>query len=186
MKDATEIGTGTLALLLSFATPIAAQGLREPPPRVEFGVVASTFLGARNLTVGIRTTIYGTGPTAFELQLDWADLLRDRHYVDQQIWFYSWQVKHSFAQRGPRSFALVSYGTLGWSERAQRRGDQDHFQSYLLLPILPLVGVGGQRVIGTRAAIRGDLQFIIWPFETGPVHPRVTGGVSIPLGRYSR
>ena len=186
MTGATEIGTGALALSVCFATPIAAQPPREPPPRVEFGFVASAFPGAANLALGIRTTIYGTGRTAFELQLDWADLLRDRHYVDQQTWFYSWQVKHTFAQRHPRSFAFVSYGTLGWIERAQRPGDQERFQAYMLLPFLPLVSVGGQRVSGARAAIRGDVQFIIWPFETGSVHPRVTGGVSIPLGRYSR
>ena len=80
----------------------------------------------------------------------------------------------------------MSYGTLGWIERAQRPGDREHFQGYLILPFLPLVSVGGQRVLGSRAAIRADLQFIIWPFETGPVNPRVTGGVSIPLGRYSQ
>jgi hypothetical protein len=136
--------------------------------------------------MGVRTTIHGNGRTALELQLDWSDVLRDQRYVDQQTWFYSWQARHSFAHREPRSALFFSYGTLGWVQREQEYGNPDGFNSAVILPFLPLVGLGGQRVLGAHAAIRGDVQFLLWPFETGAVHPRLSGGVTIPLGRFRR
>ena len=173
-----------LAAVLSGTSPCLAQNPVQPP-RVEIGLVTSSLIGARNLDIGIRTTIHGNKRTALDLQLDWADWLRHARYVDQQIWFYSWQVRHSFVQHDPWSSLLVSYGTLGWTERTTRRGGRSgEFDSYVLLPFLPLVGVGGQRILGSHAAVRGDLQFLVWPFESGAVHPRFSGGVSIPIGRY--
>jgi hypothetical protein len=175
-----------IAAMLACVSPCAAQSLREPSPRVEIGLVTSTFPGASNMALGIRMTIHGNGRTALEFQVDWSDLLTKAHYVDQQTWFYSWQVRHSFAHRDPRSALFVSYGTLGWAERTQQPGTDDHFTSFVLLPFIPLVGIGGQRVIGAHAAIRGDLQFMIWPFESGAIHPRLSAGVTVPIGRFVR
>jgi hypothetical protein len=180
------IGVVAAASLLSAAAPSTAQTVREPPPRVELGLAISTFPAARNMALGIRTTIHGTGRSALELQLDWTDLLRKTRYVDQQTWFYSWQVRHDFARRDPRSALFVSYGTLGWIERGQEYGAHDRFTAYVVLPFLPLVGIGGQRVLDRYVAIRGDLQFMIWPFEVGVVHPRMSASVTVPIGRYGR
>jgi hypothetical protein len=54
---------------------------------------------------------------------------------------------------------------------------------YPAVPILPMIGVGVHHVVNPHLALRLDAQAIVVPYPV--LVTRLTGGVSVPLGRYS-
>jgi hypothetical protein len=145
----------------------------------------SGFIGSDVFGVGLRVTGVRNARIAVEAEIDWTDTAHKQHYVDQITWFYFWQVKHTLQSQGSSSL-FATYGTAGWIQRAQsgRAFAEGRFDSDLIMPILPLVGIGWQRALGQHVAVRLDGQLLLWPFESGFISPRVGGGISIPLGSY--
>lgn len=186
-RDVNVIGVLAVALSLGKAGPATAQSVTTGSPKVEIGGVVSGFPGSRVLGLGLRVTSVNSGRFAVEGEIDWTDALHEQHYVDQITWFFSWQVKHILQSEGA-STLFATYGTAGWIERSQSPQSfvQGRFDSNLIPPFLPIVGMGWQRVVGEHVAIRVDGQLLIGPFEGANVIPRAGGGVSIPVGRYRR
>ena len=144
----------------------------------------SGFAGPQLLGLGLRVTSVNSGRFAVEGQIDWTDALHEQHYVDQIKWFFFWQVKHLLWSEGASSFFATYGDKAGWIERSQSPESfrQGRFDSNMIAPFLPILGIGGQRVIGEHMAIRVDGQFLILP----AIAVRVGGGISIPVGRYRR
>jgi hypothetical protein len=146
---------------------------QERQPFVELGGVVS-MLGWYLPGVGLRAGGGNGGRVSVEGEIDWTDAIHDQHYPDQMTWFFFWQVKHTLGTEG----LFVTYGTAGWVERwGSRRG----LESAMIPPFLPMVGLGWQREVAERRIFRVDGQFLIGPFESTIVIPRVSAGVSVPI-----
>jgi hypothetical protein len=184
MKCAAPLWVGVLATALSLtqATPVGAQAGPTGSPKVEIGTSASGFIGSDAFGLGLRLTGARSARIAIEGEIDWTDAGHKQHYADQITWFYFWQVKHTLHSEGA-STLFATYGTAGWIQRAQsgRAFSEGRFDSELIMPFLPLIGIGWQRVLGERLAFRVDGQLLLWPFESGFIAPRIGGGISIPL-----
>jgi hypothetical protein len=103
---------------------------------------------------------------------------------EQVIWFFFWQVKQILWSEGTSSSLFATYGTAGLTGRTPV--SPSRLDTWLLPPILPIVGIGWQQVVAKYMAIRGDGQLVIGPFEGGNLVPRISVGVSIPIGGYRR
>ena len=131
--------------------------------------------------VGVRVTQAKSDRFSLEFELD---ATRSRPQDDQVIWFYSLQLNHLFGpSRRTGSRIYASYGLAGlvvrtYSPRGHRSG--------LIPPIYPIVGLGWQRAISRYAAFRVDAQLMFPYGEAVGITPRLSGGVSIPIGGYRR
>jgi hypothetical protein len=135
------------------------------------------------LGFGLRVTGGTGGPSSVEGGLEWTDALNAEHYADQIIWFFFWQVKHAL-WTDEASHVFATYGTAGWAER--QSVPPGRLESSIVPPILPIVGVGWQRVVAKHLAIRCDGQLLIGPFEGVNIVPRVSVGGTIPIRGYAR
>lgn len=176
--------TARLVLLL-FVWPLTARA-QDPvsaPNNVEVSAAVSGVMGTDLLGLGVRVSGRSGRRASVEGGLDWTDALHTRHWADQIVWFYFWQMKHE-VWTDRRSSVFATYGTSGWIER--QSVPPGRLEPFVVPPFLPLVGAGTQHVIATRMAIRFDAQFLIWPFEGGTLFPRVGAGVTVPIRGYAR
>jgi hypothetical protein len=134
--------------------------------------------------LGLRVTGGNGGRFSIEGELDWTDALTAQHYADQMVWFFFWQVKQTLWSDGTSSSLFATYGTAGWIER--QSVPPGRLDSLLIPPILPIVGTGWQQLVAKYIALRVDGQLLLWPFESGFAVPRISGGVSVPIGGYTR
>lgn len=174
--------------LMLVVGPSAAHAQLSAPSQpssnlVHTTVAISALPGADLLGVGAGLSLRTGGRSAFEVAVDWTDALHDQHWADQIVWFYFWQMKHQIWTDRSTS-VLATYGTAGWVER--QSVPPGRLRAALVPPFLPLVGVSAQRATATRVAIRLDGQVLIWPFESGTLFPRVSVGITVPLGRRNR
>ena len=170
-------------LLLVWPSTADAQDSTSAPKNVEVSAVVSGFMGTDLFGLGVRVSGRTGGRSSFEGGLDWTDALHTRHWADQIIWFYFWQMKHTI-WTDRRTSVFATYGTSGWIER--QSVPPGRLKPAVVPPFLPLVGAGTQHVIASRMAIRVDGQVLIWPFESGTLFPRVGAGVTVPIRRYAR
>ena len=170
-------------LLLVWPLTAHAQDCVSAPKNVEVSAAVSGFTGTDLLGVGVRVSSRTGGRSSIEGGLDWTDAFHTRHWADQIVWFYFWQMKHNVWTDG-RTSVFATYGTSGWIER--QSVPPGRLKPSVVLPFLPLVGAGTQHVIASRMAIRFDGQFLIWPFEGGTLFPRVGAGVTVPIRSYAR
>jgi len=112
---------------------------------------------------------------------------------------YGMQVKQRVMRKSSSTLELfVTYGGWGsfnhYSEQhyefvtaqgVRRTYDiPAHTRFYPSGPLLPVVGIGVRRILGSHAAVRFDVQaFAALPYPFAVT--RATAGVSVPLGRYS-
>jgi hypothetical protein len=207
---------GPLVGLLTLGAAASAVAQPGPPPRVfcavgwedrspvieahptlEVGATTSGFRPHLTYGLGVRVGKPIGQRFAFEVEFDWMDLNRTRRLSDQLSWFYFLQARQSLAGRNRKQPALfLTYGTAGWIERSSakreitlpdgRRVGIPHFRAYLMPPIFPIVGLGGQRVISRYAAVRVDAQLLLLYGGLRPATGRFSAGVSIPIGAYRR
>lgn len=175
----------TRLLLLLVLCPLRAhaQDVVASPKNIEVSAAVSNVFGSELLGMGVRVGARTGSRTSIEGGLDWTDALHTRHWPDQIVWFYFWQMKHNVWTDG-RNSVFATYGTSGWIER--QSVPPGRLEPFVVPPFLPLVGAGTQHVIASRVAIRFDAQFLIWPFEGGTVFPRVGAGLTVPIHRYAR
>jgi hypothetical protein len=151
-------------------------------PGVEIGAaITSGFPSAVGL--GLRVT-RASRRFSVEGGLDWTDALNKQHYADQLVWFFFWQVKQTLWSDGTSTRLFATYGTAGWIER--QRVPPGRLRLVVIPPILPIVGIGWQRVVAKYVVIRVDGQLAFWPFEGGIAVPRISAGMSVPIGGYTR
>jgi hypothetical protein len=179
---------GPLVVLLFLGSMGSADAQDSPPtggnpaPTVEIGTAISGLFASGTLAgVGLRITGGNRGRFSVEGQLDWTDALNTRD-SEQVIWFFFWQVKQTLWSEGTSSSLFATYGTAGLSGRTPV--SPGRLDSWLLPPILPIIGIGWQQVVAKYMAIRGDGQLVIRPFEGGSLVPRISVGVSIPIRGY--
>jgi hypothetical protein len=177
---ARMIGPLAVVLFLASAVSADAQDNRpiggNPPPNVEIGtVISGLFTSGSLLGLGLRVTGGNGGRFSVEGGLDWTDALNTHYDSEQVIWFFFWQVKQTLWSDGTSSSLFATYGTAGFTGRTTV--SPGHLDTWLLPPILPMVGIGWQQVVG-------DGQLVVGPFEGGNAVPRITVGVSIPIGGY--
>jgi len=172
-------------VLLFLVWPVAAhaQDSVPAPKNVEVSAVVSGFTGTDLLGPGVRVSARTGGRSSIEGGLDWTDVLHSRHWPDQIVWSYFWQMKHNVWTDG-RTSVFATYGTSGWIER--QSVPPGRLKPSVVPPLLPLVGAGTQHVIASHMAIRFDGQLLIWPFEGGTLFPRVGAGVTVPIRSYAR
>lgn len=176
-----------LGMLLMIGPSVAHAQLAASAPHasslVYTTVAVSSAPGTELVGLGARVSVKTGHRSAFELGADWTDALHEQHWADQIVWFYFWQMKHQiWTDRSTSIFA--TYGTAGWVER--QSVPPGRLRAALVPPFLPLVGVSAQRAAATSVAVRFDGQILIWPFESGTLFPRISVGVTVPLGRRNR
>lgn len=173
-------------VVLLLLTSTASAGAQETPanrlPDFEMGAAMSSGFPSP-VGVGLRVTGGRGGRYSVEAGIDWTDALNRRHYADQIVWCYFWQMRQTlWSDRASSVFA--TYGTAGWIER--QSVPPGRLRPLPIPPILPIVGIGGQKIIARYMAIRGDVQLLVWPFERGIAVPRLGAGVSVPIRGYAR
>jgi hypothetical protein len=152
-------------------------------PSVQLGIAASGLLSSRAYGLGVNVSIAGKRPFAFEIEVDATSLGRKERYVDELRWLYFWEVKQTLKRRDKvGSDLFVTYGTAGYIETTSP--DARQFGSAFSAPFSPLGGFGGEYHFAKYAAIRVDAQ-VIWLLGIA-VQPRLSGGVSIPIGGRGR
>jgi hypothetical protein len=171
-----------LLLLTSSASADAQDTRPNRSPNVEIGAAISSGFPSP-VGLGVRVTGGRGGRFSVEGELDWTDALNTRHYADQFVWFFFWQVKQTLWSDGASSL-FATYGSAGWIER--QSVPPGRLRLLPIPPILPIVGIGGQKVVAKYIAIRGDAQLLLWPFENGIAVPRISAGVSVPIRGYAR
>jgi hypothetical protein len=175
-----------LVFLISIASADAqdtSPTSEKSSPSVELGAAISSGFPSV-IGPGLRVTRGKGGRFSVEGGLDWTDALNKEHYADQLVWFFFWQVKQTLWSDGTSSRLFATYGTAGWIER--QRVPPGRLRLMTIPPILPIVGICRQQVVAKYVAIRIDGQLVIWPFERGIALPRISAGVSVPIGGYTR
>jgi hypothetical protein len=175
-----------LVFLISIASA-DAQDTRptseKSSPSMEIGAAISS--GYPSVVgLGLRVTGGNGGRFSVEGGLDWTDALNKQHYADQLVWFFFWQMKQTLWSDAASSRLFATYGTAGWIER--QSVPPGRLRLLAIPPILPIVGIGWQQVVGKYVAVRIDGQLLLWPFEGGIALPRVSAGVSVPIRGYPR
>jgi hypothetical protein len=171
-------------VLLFLLWPLGARGQdMGSEENVAVSAAVSGFAGTDLFGLGLRVSARTGDGASIEGGLDWTDALHTRHWPDQIVWSYFWQMKHRVWSEGRTSF-FVMYGTSGWIER--QSVPPGRLAPSVVPPFLPLVGVGTRHVMASHFALRFDGQFLIWPFEGGTVSPRVSAGVTVPIRGYVR
>ena|SRR5687767_5450099 len=171
-----------LLLLTSSASADAQDTHPNRSPNVEIGAAISSVFPSP-VGLGLRVTGGRGGRFSVEGGLDWTDAQNTRHYADQLVWFYFWQMKQTLWSDGA-SGLFATYGSAGWIERQSVAPGR--LRLLPIPPFLPIVGMSAQKVVAKYIAIRGDGQLLVWPFESGIAVPRISAGVSVPIGGYAR
>src|SRR3989304_5689718 len=109
---AVTIGIWVFVVVFGAPPCVPAQIPNTAPPPLEVGAVVSRFPGDGPVGLGLRLTVAGRGRVAFEAAADWTELVRAQRYVDQVMWFYYWQVKHTVWSEA-NSTIFATYGTAG-------------------------------------------------------------------------
>lgn len=200
----TVIALGLVLIAPRFA---AAQGLpaaRPAPPRIEVGATAGQLIwfGADTSSdvspvgVGVRVGVALTRRWRIEGLMDLAGM--DGDGVGGLC---AAQIRWSpvgMTSGGFEPFVLA--GTTGWYSRRSwpeyrwvepSTGQVEVIPAQssveFLPPVFPRVGIGVQKSIGSRVAVRAELTAIVVgsdDFLTPIIHPSVS--VTIPLGRYRK
>ena len=156
-SSALVIGPMVTLLLLASIGSVNAQNTdavgKTSSPSVEIGTgLSGLFPSAGLLGPTLRVTGGNGGRFSLEGGVDWTDAFNPQDLSEQVMWFYFWQVKHTL--RSDRTSSLfASYGTAGLTGRTLVSPGQ--VDAWLLPPILPIVGLGWQRVVATRMAASG-------------------------------
>ncbi len=196
-----------LGLILISPRLAAAQGPDAPrpvPPRIEVGATAGLLLwtGADTsadvspVGVGVRVGVAVTRRWRIEGLMDLAGM-----DPDGVGGLCAVQIRWSpigMTSQGFEPFVLA--GTTGWYSRRSwpeyrwvepGSGQVEVIPAYssveFLPPVFPRVGIGVQKSIGSRVAVRAELTaFVVGSddFITPIIHPSVS--VTVPLGRYGR
>ena len=193
MTTASKRMTGPLLVVLFLGAMGSATAQDSQPsgqtrrPNVEIGLaVSGLFTSGHVPGIGLRVTGGNGGRFSVEGQLDWTDALNAHRLSDEIVWFYYWQTKQTLWSGRNTSGLFATYGTAGWSERNSVGFDVPRFESSLIPPILPMVGVGWQQVVAKYFAIRADAQLVIAPFgDLIPLVPRASIGLSVPIRGYT-
>lgn len=177
----SSIRLGLLLLLLpSVAHAQASAAAHHSANLVHTTVAVSSFPGTDLLGLGARVSLRTGRRSAIEVGADWTDALHARRWADQIMWFYFWQMKHPI-WADHRTSVFATYGTSGWVER--QSVPPGRLRAAVVLPFMPLAGMSTQHAMARRVAVRLDGQVLIWPFESGTLFARVSGGVTVPIGR---
>lgn len=171
-----------LLLLTSTTSTYAQDTAPNRSSNVEIGAAISSVFPSP-IGFGLRVTGGRGGRFSIEGGIDWTDALNSRHYADQLVWFYFWQMKQTLWSDGA-SGLFATYGTAGWIER--QSVPPGRLRLLPVPPFLPMVGISAQKAVAEYIAVRVDGQLLVWPFESGIAVPRISAGVSIPIGGYAR
>jgi hypothetical protein len=175
-----------LALLVETSAAVAqdlAENTSAPLRTLEVGLFTSIIPPLPAPGLGVRVSLMGDGPVAFEMEAEWLDAGRHLYRSDQIVWHYVLQAVHELragGQRRPKVFA--TYGVSGWSERSSTLTG---FHNVFIPPFMPSGGVGTQWPMGAHAMLRTDFQVIVLFAEGITLAPRLAVGVSVPI-RLSR
>jgi hypothetical protein len=195
-----------LGLILISPRLAAAQGREavQAPPRIEFGATAGQLLwmGSNSeprlspVGAGVRVGVAVTRRWRIEGLMDLAGM--DEDSVGGLCAFQIRWSPIGMTASGIEPFVVA--GTTGWYSRRSwpesrwvdpGTGQVDVTPAQtsveFLPPVFPRVGIGVQKSIGSRAAVRAELTTIVvgsHVFITPILHPSVS--VTIPLGRYRK
>jgi len=176
----------TRLVVLLLLTSTASAGAQDTPanrlPDLEIGVAMSSGFPSP-VGVGLRVTGGRGGRFSVEGRIDWTDARNSQHYADQLVWCYFWQLRQTLWSDAATS-VFATYGSAGWIER--QSVPPGRLRLLPIPPILPMVGIGGQKIIAKYIAIRGDVQLFVWPSGSGIAAPRLSGGLSVPIRGYAR
>ena len=177
------------ALLLpatSQAQPAGSSPSQIALGRVDIGINAGVFVapGAGFLALGPNVTINSSRKRALQIS---SSVMRDHsgHSSDTMV-LYAVQYRRTFKDEG----TTRSYWTVGGVGGVLHEHQQEYTSyynnaphhisasthTYVLPPLLPVMGFGTEKFINPRLAIRADvvLSFLV---------ARAAVGVSVPLGR---
>jgi hypothetical protein len=171
-----------LLLLTSIASADAQDTHPNRSPNMEIGAAISSVFPSP-VGLGLRVTGARGGRFSVEGGIDWTDALNTRHYADQLVWFFFWQIKQTLWSDGASS-VFATYGSAGWIE--WQSVPPGRLRLLPIPPFVPIVGISAQKVVAEFIAIRVDGQLLVWPFESGIAVPRISAGVSVPIGGYAR
>jgi hypothetical protein len=153
--------------VLTTVMPVAAQdcsvAARGPSQKIEIGIHAAAIFAGTAEFVGLGGRLSRSFSTRFAL-----DFGLDSRFGKNRLYFLQGRQTLVGHESGG---IFATYGASGWFGEDQ-----------LTPPVLPTLGLGGQRAIARYAAIRFDGQLMLGVLpDSRPVTSRLSVGLSIPV-----